>query len=81
MIHNLKACPFCGGRPYIESGSRAYVKGESTRVAYVRCTDCNARTDKIPISVGQSKAVHAAVNKWNCRYDAYGYMPVGDHRR
>ena len=80
MYHNLKACPFCGGRPYIESRIRGFVNGESARVAYVRCTDCNARTDRIPISIGQAKAVDAVVNKWNARYNAIGYIQVGDHR-
>lgn len=80
MIHYLKACPFCGGRPYIESGSRGFVKGVSCRVAYVRCVDCNTRTERIPISIGQSKAVQAVVRKWNCRFDAQEYMPIGDHR-
>ena len=81
MMHNLKACPFCGGRPFIESHSRAFLKGEPTHVAYVRCSECEARTTKIPISIGLSEAVHRAVNRWNSRFNAVGYMPVGDHRR
>ena len=80
-LHNLKACPFCGGKPYIESHSRGFVDGKSTRVAYVRCSECNCRTERLPISIGQAEAVRAVVNKWNCRFDAVGYMPVGDHRR
>lgn len=79
MMHNLKACPFCGGRPYIESHSRCYINGESTRAAYVRCTDCESRTERFPVSLGQRKAVDAAVNRWNARYEAVGYIPVGDH--
>ena len=63
MTHNLKACPFCGGRPYIESHSRGFVKGVSCRVAYVRCTECNTRTERFPISMGPAEAVKAAVNR------------------
>ena len=80
MVYNLKACPFCGGRPYIESGSRGFYRGESTRVAFVRCTECNARSNRIPISIGQAKAVQAVVNQWNCRFDAISYEPCSDHR-
>lgn len=79
MFHNLKACPFCGGRPFIESRSRGFLKGQETRVAYVRCSDCEARTSKIPVSIGQKEAVKRAVNLWNCRFNAIGTMPVGDH--
>ena len=81
MMHNVKACPFCGGRPYIESHSRAFIGGETTRVAYVRCSECNARSERVPISIGQSEAVKRVVAQWNCRYNAVGFIPVGDHRR
>ena len=82
MMHNLKACPFCGGRPFIESHSRAFLKGEPTHVAYVRCSECEARTSKIPIDpIGQAEAVKRAVNRWNSRFECVSYIPVGDHRR
>ena len=80
MVCNLKACPFCGGRPYIESNSRGFVKGVSCRVAYVRCTECNTRTARFPVSIGQREAVDAAVNRWNCRFNSISYTPISDHR-
>lgn len=79
-IHNLRACPFCGGRPYIESRFRAFIKAETTKVAFVRCKDCHARTDRFPLSMGQANAVQAAVNRWNCRWNDSVYYPTDDHR-
>ena len=81
MMHNLKACPFCGGRPYIESQSRCFINGESVRCAYVRCTECECRTQRVPIKPSQAEAVQKVVNSWNARYNAVSYIPVGDHRR
>ena len=79
--HNLKGCPFCGGMPYIESHSRAFVNRESTRVAFVRCKDCNTRTERIPLDpIGQAEAVQRAVNRWNSRFDSQVFMCVNDHR-
>ena len=46
---NMRSCPFCGGKPYLERSSRAYIGGRSMKVAYVRCTECSARGPKIPI--------------------------------
>ena len=80
MTYNLKACPFCGGRPYIESNSRGFVKGISCRVAYVRCTECNTRTARFPVSIGQRVAVDAAVNRWNSRFNSISYTPISDRR-
>jgi len=83
-FHNVKACPFCGGRPYIESHSRGYLKGESQKVVYVRCTECGARSDKMAIhadGLSNGEVIKAAVRKWNARYDAVGYVMIGDHRR
>ena len=42
----LKPCPFCGGKPYLETRHRAFINGETTRVAFVRCTECEARTQR-----------------------------------
>ena len=70
----LKPCPFCGGKPYLEKSSRAFLGGESQRVSYVRCTKCEARSPKIPISrYGHScysiDAQNAAAEAWNRRAD------------
>lgn len=45
-MYNLKPCPFCGGRAYLETSHRAFVNSETTRVAFVRCTVCNARSGR-----------------------------------
>ena len=46
----LKSCPFCGGRPYLEDSHRSFVNGKSTKVAFIRCKECNARSQRIDIS-------------------------------
>lgn len=77
--HILKSCPFCGGKPYIESRSRAFINGETTRVAYVRCSECNARTERFPNSIGARESARLAVDAWNKRFDDVIYERVGDH--
>lgn len=79
MKYDLKTCPFCGGTPYIESHSRGFVKGVSTRVAYVRCKDCNMRTERFPVSMGNREAVDLAVKRWNMRFNGVSLCSVGDH--
>lgn len=80
--HNLKCCPFCGGMPYIESHMRVFINGESAKAALVRCKDCAARTEKIPVvPIGEAEAVQRAVNRWNCRFNSQTYVSVNDHRR
>ena len=69
---SLKPCPFCGGKAYLEGQARGFVNGSSTRVAYVRCTVCNARSGRIDIAdFGRSShsidAEREAVAKWNRR--------------
>ena len=68
----LKLCPFCGGVPYLERGSRTIINGEKTRVAYVRCEDCGARTaryrlDDFGRSSSSVEAEKCAVDHWNMR--------------
>ena len=68
----LKECPFCGGEAYLEKSSRVYYKGKTAKAAYVRCTDCEARTGKVMISdygcTSHSKdAEEKAVEVWNRR--------------
>lgn len=43
---DLLPCPFCGGRAVIEASHRAFVYGQTTRVAFVRCVVCNARSGR-----------------------------------
>lgn len=69
---DLKPCPFCGGEAYIEDSHRAFIRGESTKVAYVRCRRCNARTSRYELAKygGMSKsaeAVRLAIRAWNRR--------------
>ena len=45
----LKPCPFCGGKPYLETRHRAFIQAQTTRVAFVRCTECNARTNRFEL--------------------------------
>lgn len=69
----LKPCPFCGGRAYLEARHRAFINAQTTRVAYVRCTKCNARTERIPLekygkTSRSTEAESEAVKAWNARY-------------
>ena len=72
---SLKPCPFCGGRPFMESAARAYIDGKSTKVAFVRCQKCNARGGRVDISdFGKSSrsidAEREAAANWNRRKEA-----------
>jgi len=79
MKYNLYYCPFCGGQPYIENHCRVFIKGKSERAAFVRCKECEARTGKVPVSVGNRKAVDMAVSLWNRRYNCVSMTEVSDH--
>lgn len=68
----IKECPFCGGKPYLEKSHRAFIDGKSTKVAFVRCTKCNARSGRVKISdFGHSSKSQEAENQvieaWNKR--------------
>lgn len=68
----VKTCPFCGGMPYIEEHSRGYVNGQSTRVCYVRCKECNARSPRVDlkdygVTSHSPKAIQDVVDAWNKR--------------
>lgn len=73
-MESLKPCPFCGGRAYLERSSRGFINGESTRIAYVRCTKCEARSGRAKLTdyghtSSSSEAVNAVVERWNKRYE------------
>ena len=77
---NVKTCPYCGGIPYIEASHRAFIGGETTRVAFVRCRDCNARTGRVPIKdYGRTKAVERAIMLWNATMPVREYVVVNTH--
>lgn len=68
----VKACPFCGGKPYIEESQRGFVNGESTKVCFVRCKWCNARSNRVDLKdYGCSSYSHDAImdviEAWNKR--------------
>lgn len=68
----VKACPFCGGRPYIEAGQRGFVGGVSAKVCYVRCLECGARSPRVDLAdygctSRSSKAVDDVLEMWNRR--------------
>ena len=72
MPNELKPCPFCGGKAYLETRHRAFIKGKTTLVAYVRCRECEARTQRFELaSFGRSsysaKANEQAIEAWNRR--------------
>lgn len=68
----LKPCPFCGGRPFVEKHHRAYVDNVSTHVSFVRCMQCGARAQRFDHaeyveSCRRSSAFSDAVAAWNKR--------------
>ena len=68
----VKSCPFCGGKPYIEESQRGFVGGKSTHVCFVRCRDCNARSERVNIedyghTSRSSEAIERVVAAWNAR--------------
>ena len=72
MRYELKSCPDCGGEAYLERSHRAFINAQSTRVAFVRCTVCNARSGRYKLedygSPNHSPAAEQlAVESWNRR--------------
>lgn len=70
----LKTCPFCGGRPYLEESQRGFVNGKSTHVCFVRCSVCNARSERVDLSdYGCSSycgdAIKIVSESWNNRVE------------
>lgn len=64
----MKPCPFCGGEPHLERNHRNFVKGEPTRVALVRCTQCEAKSGKFDLRAYEPKIAKAlAIEAWNRR--------------
>lgn len=68
----LKPCPFCGGKPHLETRHRAFINAQTTRVALVRCTECNARSGRFELKdFGHTSSCLEANNKaieaWNRR--------------
>ena len=73
----LKPCPFCGGKPYLETRHRAFIKAKTTRVAFVRCRECEARTQRFELTdFGHTsyseEANKKAIEAWNRRVQDNG---------
>ncbi len=71
-IYDLLPCPFCGGKAIVEHSHRAFINAQSTRVTFVRCKKCNARTNRVQISEyghtsESTEATDRAVEYWNRR--------------
>ena len=68
----LRNCPFCGGKAYLENSHRAFINAETTKVAFVRCTKCNARSGRVNLSDYGKTSLSAeaelkVINSWNNR--------------
>lgn len=69
-LHNIKACPFCGGYSSLATRSRTYIKGELTYITYVYCTDCDSRGRRVILKEdGRSnkESYELAIAHWNRR--------------
>ena len=71
-MDKLKSCPFCGGEAYLETSHRAFIKARTTKVAFVRCTKCEARSGRVPLSDYGCTSISVeankkAINAWNRR--------------
>ena len=69
---DLKPCPFCGGEAYLEKSHRAFIAGATSKVSFVRCKKCNARSGRFEISsFGHSsysaRSEQKAIEAWNRR--------------
>lgn len=68
----LLPCPFCGGKAHLERQARGFINAQSTKITFVRCLQCNARSKRVPLS-DYGKTSHSAeaesvvINAWNNR--------------
>ncbi len=79
MENELKPCPFCGGKAYLEKSSRGFVKAKPTKVAFVRCTVCDARSTRFDLAqygrTSKSKEANAeAIKAWNGRAEDGNFL-------
>lgn len=69
MAEELKPCPHCGGKAYLERDHRAFINAQSARVSFVRCTVCNARSGRFMHKPENTtaEACQKAIEAWNKR--------------
>lgn len=73
----LKPCPFCGGKARLEQSHRAFINSKSTKVAFVYCTECNARSGRVNLAdygctSHSDEACQKVVEAWNRREEPKG---------
>ena len=68
---DLKPCPFCGGRAFLERSAGANINGKKQTAAYVRCSKCYARTGRMLYGNndpdGRTRAKNDAIDAWQKR--------------
>lgn len=68
---NLKPCPFCGGKAFLERADKAKVGSRRMKVIYARCGNCWARTGRMAYMDDEIdsrlKAKRDAITAWNIR--------------
>ena len=71
----LEKCPFCNGKAVLERSFRAFINAQTTRVSFVRCSQCNARGPRFAIEQysdtsknHSTTAEELAVKAWNTRF-------------
>ena len=68
MNYRLKLCPHCGGEAYLERRHRSFIDGQTTRVAFVRCTVCNARSGRYKLEdYGSPNHSTEEIGRASCR--------------
>lgn len=69
-MDKLKPCPFCGGKPFCFVEEQTTVMSEPYVRAIVRCTNCEARIQRIKDGyVSESTVKNMVIEAWNKRSD------------
>ncbi len=83
-MNEILSCPFCGGKPYLESDSRGFIRGESKKICYVRCLCCGARSPRLDLTTYKEmkmskEALKKVIRSWNMRtVPSFRYEIVSD---